>query len=154
MFWACQNEQKQGSRLDEAIPQKTDSSATPQSRLPQKTKIWQDLMSVEYLLKGAQGNEPTFTQTQAQYEGKRLQLQGYMYPIEQQKIQNFFMLTYFPTDACFFCGGAGPESVVEVNSPKGIKLSTKLITIEGRLELNRDDPQRLFYQLQEAKQIK
>jgi hypothetical protein len=55
---------------------------------------------------------------------------------------------------CFFCGGAGPETVMEVISKEPIKYTTEAITIKGKLDLNANDINRLMYGLKDAELIK
>ena len=54
---------------------------------------------------------------------------------------------------CFFCGGAGPETVMEVYAKEAINYTAEPITIRGRLQLNSGDINRLIYSLSEAKLV-
>ena len=54
---------------------------------------------------------------------------------------------------CFFCGGAGPETVMEVYAKTPVKFTSEAVTLRGKLELNADDVNRLIYSLTEAEQI-
>ncbi|NJO03030.1 MAG: hypothetical protein HC880_16295 [Bacteroidia bacterium] len=86
-------------------------------------------------------------------EGKVIELNGYMYPFETASTHTHFALSYLPVSACFFCGGAGPETVVEIKSVKPIKYSDKKIHVRGKLKLNRSFSSSLFYTLEEAEQF-
>jgi hypothetical protein len=59
---------------------------------------------------------------------------------------------------CFFCGGAGPQSVVEVYFPKGKKVpiypTDKLVKVKGRLKINATDIEKLNFVLYDAVEIK
>jgi hypothetical protein len=55
---------------------------------------------------------------------------------------------------CFFCGGAGPESVMEVYAKEAIKYTTEAIIIKGKLELNSNDVNQLMYILNDAEMIR
>lgn len=55
---------------------------------------------------------------------------------------------------CFFCGGAGPETVMEVEATEGIKYSADAIIIKGIMKLNDKDINRLMYKLVNAKLVK
>ncbi len=121
-------------------------------RKPQ-SKAWKAFFDIEYEHKGAYGYYPKFKAQHWQFHNKAIELSGYMYPLTQDKKQTFFMLSFYPIQQCFFCGGAGPESIVEVNSPKGIRLSSKRIKIKGKLMLNTKIPERLFYILNDATTI-
>ncbi|OJJ21748.1 hypothetical protein BKI52_14700 [marine bacterium AO1-C] len=117
------------------------------------SKAWKAFFDIKYDHKGAYGYYPKFQAKHWQFHNKEIELSGYMYPLTQDKKQTFFMLSFYPIQQCFFCGGAGPESIVEVNSPKGIQLSSKRIKIKGKLTLNTKIPERLFYILDNATSI-
>ncbi len=106
--------------------------------------IWQLLMSVEYRT-WRQQYIPDFDDKIKALDGKKIIIEGYMYPLEESSEHSYFMLSYYPVNMCFFCGSAGPETVMEVNMQSPIKLYSKKITLTGTLQLNADDPDRLFY---------
>jgi hypothetical protein len=62
-------------------------------------------------------------------------------------------LSSLPFANCFFCGGAGPETVMEVFSKDKIDFTEKRVSVTGTLTINADDPLRLMYILNNA-QIK
>ena len=53
----------------------------------------------------------------------------------------------------FFCGGAGPETVMEIYAKTPIKFTSEAVTIRGKLELNSDDVNRLIYSLTNAEPV-
>ncbi len=75
----------------------------------------------------------------------------YMKPFEAYLKPKYFILSALPIAACFFCGGAGPETVMEVFSQNNIELSSEVIKLRGRLELNADNPDHMMYILHDAK---
>ncbi len=92
---------------------------------------------------------PVFSKSIEQYEGKSIFLKGYIIPAELSRGK--MTLSAFPYSSCFFCGGAGPESVIELESSSPIIYRLdKPITLEGKLTLNRTDPLRLMYVLKNA----
>lgn len=92
---------------------------------------------------------PVFSKSIEQYEGKTIFLKGYIIPAELSRGK--MTLSAFPYSSCFFCGGAGPESVIELESSTPIIYRLdKPITLEGKLTLNRTDPLRLMYVLKNA----
>ena len=94
--------------------------------------------------------EPVFTKYVRALEGKNIYLKGYIIPAEMTNGK--MTLSAVPYNACFFCGGAGPETVVEINAAEPIIYRMgKPIIIQGTLQLNRDDNFRLFYSLDDAK---
>ncbi|OJJ20147.1 hypothetical protein BKI52_16885 [marine bacterium AO1-C] len=114
--------------------------------------IWKILLKVKYSFIGDK-YKPTFDNRQKALDRKKITITGYMYPLDEAKNQQYFMLSYYPIKVCFFCGGAGPESIIEVNTKKPIKLTTKKIKLTGTLRLNPDDPDRMFFILLDAKQV-
>jgi hypothetical protein len=87
---------------------------------------------------------PIFNKSIEVFEGKTIFLKGYVIPAEMSKGK--MTLSAFPYSSCFFCGGAGPESVIElVTSGPLIYRLDKPITLQGKLKLNRTDPLRLMY---------
>jgi len=54
---------------------------------------------------------------------------------------------------CFFCGGAGPETVMEVEAREPIEYTADPITLKGTLHLNPDDINALMYKMTDARQV-
>lgn len=118
---------------------------------PSTEDVWEVLLAAKYKPSGLYGYTPIFGPKQKALDGKQVTISGYMYPLEEQQKQNFFMLSYYPISRCFFCGGAGPQSMIEINSKVGVLYRKRRIQITGKLELNKDDPERLFYIINDAK---
>lgn len=87
-------------------------------------------------------------------EGKRIRLKGYIIPLEELRGQNYFIFSRYPFNLCYFCGAAGPETIIEVRSQQTIPFTEDLIELEGRFETNATDPDHMMYLLHEARQIK
>ena len=81
-------------------------------------------------------------------------VKGFIIPVEGYKGHKEFILSAFPYSMCFFCGGAGPESVMEVTAIEPIEYSAEAVTIKGKLVLNPDDVNKLMYSLTGAKLVK
>jgi hypothetical protein len=64
-----------------------------------------------------------------------------------------FMLSSLPFNLCYFCGAAGPETVIEVETKEKVKFSSKQITMEGIIVLNETDPDHHIYILKNARLI-
>jgi len=89
-------------------------------------------------------------------EGERVQLRGYIIPLDGTG-GNTYVLSKVPYQMCFFCSGAGPETVVELQLKSGERTRFTMddqLTFEGALKLNRKDVMHLNYILKEAKQVK
>lgn len=82
--------------------------------------------------------------------GKKISLEGWMIPLDELRGENYFVLSSLPFANCFFCGGAGPETVAEVFSKKEVKFTEKKVRVTGVLTLNSDDPLRLMYILNDV----
>lgn len=96
---------------------------------------------------------PTFSDEVKALNGKEIVLEGWIIPLDELRGENYFVLSALPFANCFFCGGAGPETVLEVFSEKNIKFTEKRIKVKGVLNINADDPLKLMYILQKAELI-
>ena len=96
---------------------------------------------------------PTFGQGIQKLSGKAVELTGYVLPVDYES--NLYVLSAFPYSACFFCGGAGPESVVSLKFKKtGRKFKTdERRTFHGTLKLNADNIYELNYILADAEMV-
>lgn len=93
--------------------------------------------------------QPVFGKDIENLEGKKIFLKGYIIPADLSGGK--MTLSAFPYTSCYFCGGAGPESVVEIDAKEPIIYRMeKPLVLEGTLELNRDNPLRLMYVLRKA----
>jgi hypothetical protein len=93
---------------------------------------------------------PSFDQLLLSKRGVEIQIKGHYMPIDMKG--NSLILSRYPYSSCFFCGGAGPESVAEiVLKDKKPKLKAdQVITVKGRLRLNDSDINHLNFVLEEA----
>ncbi len=96
---------------------------------------------------------PTFGPAVQKLNGKTVELTGYVLPVDYES--NLYVLSAFPYSACFFCGGAGPESVVSLKFKKpGKKFKTdERRTFNGTLKLNADNIYELNYIIADAEMI-
>lgn len=93
---------------------------------------------------------PTFSEEVKKLNGKTIELKGWMIPLEELQGETYFVLSSLPFANCFFCGGAGPETVAEVFSKGKYRFTEKRITVRGKLEINAEDPMKLMYVLHDA----
>lgn len=93
---------------------------------------------------------PVFSPEILSMEGKIVTVKGYIIPVEGYKSHKEFVFSAYPYNMCFFCGGAGPETVMEVYAKEPIKYTAEPVTIKGKLELNSTDVNRLIYALNEV----
>lgn len=100
---------------------------------------------------------PIFSPTVRALDGKEIYIQGYYIPVDESGDADIIVLSAFPFSACFFCGNAGPESVMDIQLKKKTKLGFKTddrITFKGKLKLNDSDLYYLNYILEEAELVK
>jgi hypothetical protein len=85
------------------------------------------------------------------YEGKVVSLKGYYLPMDLAN-ERTIILSKNPYSMCFFCGGAGPESVAEIIfAAKAPKLKPdQIITVTGKLKLNAADVEHMNFILEDA----
>ena len=98
-------------------------------------------------------DKPIFSDEVKALAGKEIIISGFMIPLNELQGKNYFVLSSLPFSSCFFCGGAGPETVMEVFSKKQIDYTGKQIKMKGFLEINTNDPLKLLYILKEAELV-
>lgn len=93
---------------------------------------------------------PYFGESVKELEGKEVALSGYILALNPE--EGYYILSKGPFASCFFCGGGGPESVVELNlkSEKDYFIMDEFVTMKGVLKLNTDDIYHCNYILQNA----
>lgn len=123
----------------------------------QTNNFWQVLAEVGFQTrKDANGSiveTPVFSKNLKSFHGKKVKLKGFVIPVNEVGDQDKFMLSALPFNVCYFCGAAGPETVIEVDSDDGIRFNTKAIWVEGFLFLNDTDPDHHMYLLKSAQLI-
>lgn len=100
---------------------------------------------------------PIFSPTVKALAGKEVYIEGYYIPVDESGDADIVVLSAFPFSACFFCGNAGPESVMDIQLKNKTKLNFKTddrITFKGKLKLNDTDLYYLNYILEEAEWVK
>ena len=94
--------------------------------------------------------KPTFGDAIESYRGKEVSIQGYFLDITGSG--DIYLLSRNPMASCFFCGGAGPETIIEISFEKSPPFHTdQVIRVTGILELNADDVDHCNYILTKAK---
>lgn len=93
---------------------------------------------------------PIFNQAIRELDGTEISLTGYYIPMELEG--NTIVISKNTFASCFFCGGAGPESVAEVelkSRHRGLK-ADQLVTVKGTLKLNKYDYDHLVFMIIDA----
>lgn len=116
---------------------------------------WKTLAKIKFVEKYVEAEStyeylPEFSATLEALHGKEISIKGFMLPIEPEN--DIYLLSQNPLSSCFFCGGGGPESVIELNLKPGHPTfrMDQVVTIRGTLRLNKDDFEHMMYILDEA----
>lgn len=120
--------------------------------------IWQQLSKITFTkqydeLLGFKVDVPVFSEQVQALDGQEVTVRGYIIPVEGYKSHTEFIFSAFPYNMCFFCGGAGPETVMEVYANEPIQYKAEPVTIRGTLELNDSDINKLMYILRDVELV-
>ena len=98
---------------------------------------------------------PEFSKELMALNGKEIKVKGYVIPVDAEL--GMYMVSANPFANCFFCGNAGPETVVEL-FPNGRfpRFSTdQMVTFKGILQINtQGEMNAVPYQMFQAEIIK
>lgn len=115
---------------------------------------WQQLADVEvsYTQNLAENTwylSATFSVSLKHLDQQNVQLTGYIIP--DDITGQVYYLSAFPLRSCFFCGGAGPESIVklELSDPSATFNVDEYVTFRGNLRLA-EQSEGLIYTLASA----
>ena len=81
--------------------------------------------------------QPIWSESLSKWDGVAVKITGYVIALDV--VSKEYALSAFPFASCFFCGAAGPESVLELNfiQPQEF-LTDDVVTFSGILKLNTD----------------
>jgi hypothetical protein len=106
---------------------------------------------------GMEGLKATFGEGPRAYEDKEVAIKGFIIP--GQITKGIYFLSQYPNYTCFFCGGAGPETIIELRTRpdrSGRRPHFAMddeLTFRGILRLNADDFRYTSYILEEAEVV-
>lgn len=134
---------------------KIDSNFGFQKAISAKEITWQMLSDVVFEEKYIDEMEdyyfyPKFSKSVLSLENQFISITGYVIPVDIEA--GLYVLSSNPYSSCFFCGGGGPETVMELNfknQNRRFKTDERL-AFKGKLKLNSEDYYRLNYILEEA----
>lgn len=116
---------------------------------------WQVLSAIEYsYIHNYDANiwygEPQFGPEVQKLDSQTVIIKGYVLPLDADG--NQYVLSANPFSSCFFCGGAGQESIMELRlRKKKSRFETdQIVTFIGTLHLN-DQELELNYILEDAR---
>ncbi len=99
-------------------------------------------------------SKPIFGKKIQALEGKIITLRGFFLPVDPKSTE--FVISHSPSSRCFFCSGAGVETLAEIDPRSGSLQKLRDLKVDnfyevkGRLRLNRDDFGHLIYILDDA----
>jgi hypothetical protein len=82
---------------------------------------------------------PVWTNEFKVWDGKQVKVTGYVIVLDP--VEKIYALSAFPFSSCFFCGAAGPESVLELDLDAKTSqtfITDDVVTFVGILRLNQD----------------
>lgn len=130
-----------------------------QIAIGQTTIDWGTLSDVKFEVKfdekvGISYEEATFGPGVIPLDGQEVAIIGYMIPLDGFGVA--YALSRNPNASCFFCGGAGPETVIELklmpSAMKRYRLDDRIL-FKGRLVLNRSNADNFTYVLMDAEPV-
>ncbi|MEO1012967.1 MAG: hypothetical protein AAFX53_16835 [Bacteroidota bacterium] len=120
----------------------------------QEQLTWEDFADVSFVPEYNEKYDvhflmPSFGEKISAYKGKQVLIKGYFLDISGSG--EVFLVSQNPMASCFFCGAAGPETIIEVNFKEKPPFKTdQIVTVTGTLELNRNNVDHCNYILKEA----
>jgi len=97
---------------------------------------------------------PRFGAIPNSYKNKKVKIKGYVIPVDATK--NLYVISKVPMAMCFFCGGSGSETIVELEMKKGFSKrydTDDIKTFQGVLTLNTKDVMHFIYILKDAVEV-
>ena len=131
-----------------------------QTTKPKEINVWKILAMITMTKKfdeemGIDIDVPTFSKAVKKLNGSEITIKGYILPLKASKDQKYFILSAYPYNMCYFCGGAGPESVMEVYATKSVAATKKIVELKGTLIVNYNPGLgQVLYTLKDAQIVK
>lgn len=148
------------------VSQEEGDQQVPKNYTPQESQevpgyydiSWVDLADVDFEAKYYEDADqnllfPTFGPRPLALKDKKIILPGYVLPTDVEN--EIYVLSAFTMSSCFFCGAAGPESVVQLKFKPGHReyKMDEWITFKGTLRLNDSDINSLNYIIEDAEEV-
>ena len=132
---------------------------TAQAQIPgEDGGLWRTLAKLSYEQQyndmfGFEIDMPVFSDEIKALEDKEVLIRGYIIPVEGYRNHKEFIFSAYPYSQCFFCGAAGPETVMEIYAEEPVRFTSEMIWLKGTLVLNDSDVNHLFYMLEDAREV-
>jgi hypothetical protein len=135
------------------IYQQHQQGKTTNTQVPIKKRgTWDTLLATKYEQRNGL-YYPIFDKEQKQLDEKDITIEGYLIPTTTSKGANYFLLSFFPYQTCYFCGLAGIQSLLEVETTQEVVYTDKLLKIKGIFVLNRNNDGNFFYKIMNAEVV-
>lgn len=127
-------------------------SFTSMAQMPTELS-WKQLMNVQFEEDEMGEPVPIFSKEIQSYNFQTVMVEGFMIPVDVDG--DYYVLSAFPYASCFFCGNAGPESIVELRlAKKGQRFQMDdARKFKGMLVLSHT-PNGLIYVLEDAELVR
>ena len=117
--------------------------------------LWNKLTNIDWEIRYSKVYDseigfPKFAADVKALNGKEVTIKGYILPMDTD--DESILISSLPYSQCFFCGGAGIETVMAVFMKNPRKFNMEEATFRGTLELN-DGETGLIYNLKEAEEV-
>jgi len=89
-------------------------------------------------------------------DGTIVEISGYMIALDVKSENSDFLFSRYTQNMCFFCGGAGPETAMQVfmKDEKKVKHQMDKVRLRGKLKIQSGDPTGLIYILEDSELVK
>ena len=168
LFMACETKVKQEKKtVNQTVNQAIilpDSSTVNFDKIGDCIQLdWKILEKTKFVEKridslNSYASIPTFPLSMRRIEGQQVAMKGYVIPVEETGDEQVLVLSANSYSACFFCGQAGPASVMDIRlkNPKKLRRfkQDEQVTFEGKLRLNETNFYFFNYILEDAELIK
>ena len=104
---------------------------------------------------GLSYDKATFGEWVKSLDGQEVIITGYMIPMDA--LGTSYAVSRNPNSSCFFCGGAGPETVIRLwMSPDAVQRyqTDEYLNWQGTLRLNASNQHAFIYEMWDAKPVK
>ena len=96
-----------------------------------------------------------FSEMIQKLDGTEIELPGFIVPLEGKKKQKQLFFSLYPYANCFFCGNAGPETVIEVqmDADEYLEYTDQQISLSGIFKFIPGNIDSVMFKLEQAKLV-
>lgn len=179
IFFSCESSPQEEKIIEKAVLVDLDTMISTETIDTSKTYIdtikytktaagfiqlnWKHLAEVDFEERYSEEVQnyipyPNFRPSVQRLSGQKVQIKGYIIPVEETGEESIIVLSANPFSACFFCGMAGPETIMDIKLKAKIKNSKRfkqddILTFRGKMRLNETDLYYLNYILEDAELV-